>query len=700
MKKLPIFIFTLILAGCSFGQQLLNVSIDSSKNEDRVIMEFSGEVVPKLFTLKDPERVVMDFEDVIWDGGKKEILSESPRLSKIRWAQNSYKPDIARVVIDVKEGIGTEIVKESEGKKIILLVRNSAAPAETVISQKDTATAESGIKKIDFPVEEKIQEAQISSIGTVIEPPRRIILPDLSMFRRFSVIVNGQKIDTGMVQVFDKKVLLVPLKDLIAPLGFSIKIEDEGKTFKARTADGIEAVFYLNSNRMDVNGTERLMARPAKKIKGKIYVPFISVVKWLGYSAMWQKDTKKLFVLPRITGISYQDYEGSRSVVLESSATFATYEAEKKQKPLVLIINAPGFILDVKEQKIPVNEDGIKGIKAVQMQDGSAKIGIYLSENQSYNVSAKDNKLIISFLPTINTIKVTEEAESVKILIFSTKPVNPNIRRFSNPDRIIADIPGSCFEGQKQIEIGKGGVLRTRASQFMINPPASRVVIDLQKELEYAASVSDDNKTISISIEKEEVTAKKAKKVKVLKNKIIVLDPGHGGGDPGGFGYSGESVKEKDIDLSTAHILAKMLSDAGAIVLLTREDDVEMTLQNRVDFANNNKADILLCMHYNSFYKAGTSGTETYYFNPNSKLLASTVHRSMLADLERANRSFSKVKFFVIANAEMPSVLVEPVYLSNPEEEKLALDPVFQEKVAKSIFEAVKEYFRIIGRVN
>ena len=704
MKKLSLFIFTMMLAGCSFGQQLINVSIDSSNNEDRVIIAFSAEVAPKIFILKDPERVVIDFEGAVWDGGKREILSNSPRISKIRWAQNSFRPDIVRVVVDVKEEIETELVKEDEGKKIILVVRDSGAIPAVVTNQQETATIESIIKSIDIPVvarSEKAQEEQITSLGTTIEPPRKIILPDMSRLGRFSVVVNGEKIDTGRAQVFDGKVLLVPLKNLIEPLGLIIKIEDGGKTFRARSKTGTEAVFYLDSNRMDVNGVERLMSRAAQKIKGKMYVPFISAVKWLGYSAMWQQDAKKLYVLPRITDISYQDYEGSKSVVLESSTFFDTYEAEKKEKPLVLIVKVPNFILDVKEQKIPVNEEGVKGIKAFQERDGSVKLGIYLSENQSYNLQTKDNKLIIFFPPTINTIKVTEETEAVKVRIFSTKSVSPNIRRLTAPDRIIVDIPGGVLETQKkQIEIGKGGVLRTRASQFTLNPLACRIVIDLQKELEYSTSVSDDNKTISVSIEKAEVSAKKAKKVKVLMNKIIVIDPGHGGKDPGGYGYSGESVKEKDLNLATSHMLAKLLSDAGAIVLLTREDDVEMSLQNRVDFANNNKADILLCMHYNSFYKTSTSGTETYYFNPNSKLLASVVHRSMLADLERANRSFSKVKFFVIANTQMPSVLVEPVYLSNSEEEKLALDPGFQEKVAKSIFGAIKEYFEIIGRVN
>ena len=153
MKKLSLFIFTMMLAGCSFGQQLINVSIDSSNNEDRVIIAFSAEVAPKIFILKDPERVVIDFEGAVWDGGKREILSNSPRISKIRWAQNSFRPDIVRVVVDVKEEIETELVKEDEGKKIILVVRDSGAIPAVVTNQQETATIESIIKSIDIPIE-------------------------------------------------------------------------------------------------------------------------------------------------------------------------------------------------------------------------------------------------------------------------------------------------------------------------------------------------------------------------------------------------------------------------------------------------------------------------------------------------------------------------------------------------------------------
>jgi N-acetylmuramoyl-L-alanine amidase len=143
-----------------------------------------------------------------------------------------------------------------------------------------------------------------------------------------------------------------------------------------------------------------------------------------------------------------------------------------------------------------------------------------------------------------------------------------------------------------------------------------------------------------------------------------------------------------------------MLSEAGAIPLLTREEDHDLNLQSRVEFVKNNKADILVCMHYNSSFKSDISGTETYYYNPNSKLLASLVHRSMLSGLGRQDRGLSQVKFFVIYNSPVPSVLVEPVYLSDRNEERLATDSEFQEKVARSVFDGIKQYFEVLKKIG
>ncbi len=693
MKKLFVIIFTVIMAACSFGQELLSVSVEAEKNEDRIVMDFSSAPGHKQFFLKEPDRLVLDFEGSVWNGARAEIASTGGTFSKVRWAQNSFEPAVARVVVDLSKGITYELVKENEGKRLVLKLRAKDSPSSAVEEKQPS------VEEKPQPQEEKVS-VQLQAAGPVISPPKKITLPDLSKTPKFVIIAEGVKLDSGTYQVFDKKVLMVPVKTLFESLGYKVSSGKGGLSVTASFSGAGDVNFILNSNKMSVGGTERLMARPAKKIKGRIYVPLVSTVKWLGYSLLWDKTSKTLRILPLISGLSYPEYEGKRHIFISTNSQVVTWESKTRQEPLLLAVNIPGFILDLVEDKLSINQDGIKGVKAVQRRDGSVSIGIYLLEPQSYDIRAVENGLLVSFPPAVTRIRATEEAEAIKIDISMTKQAEAQVKRLSNPDRLIVDIPGSAFEAQKYLEIGKGGVLRVRASQFMIEPLISRVVIDLQRELNYDLKVSDDKKTISLYVEKAEVAARKTKIVKALKGKVIVLDPGHGGSNPGAFGYSGERIKEKDLNLATAQLLAKMLSDAGAVVLLTREDDMDMSLQNRVDFANRNKADILLSMHYNSFYKITTAGTETYYYNPNSKLLASVIHRRLLEDLKRENRAFSKVKFFVIANVEMPAALLEPVYISNPEEERLALDPVFQEKVAKSVFDGVKEYFEIIRKVR
>ncbi|MFA5097485.1 MAG: N-acetylmuramoyl-L-alanine amidase [Candidatus Margulisiibacteriota bacterium] len=687
MKKLYILVFTIIMAACSFGQELLSVSVEARASGEQVVMDFSSQPKVRQFFLKEPDRLVLDFEGSVWNGGKKEIVSAGKNFSKVRWAQNSYSPDVARVVVDLGATAVPELVSENDGKRLALKFPGAEEVAAAEVKQPSAEELQPAEKENTLP-------------QVVIAPPKKITLPDLSKSPKFSIYAEGTRLDTGAFQVFDKRVLMVPVKTLFESLGYKVSSGRGGLSIKASFSGASDVNFYLNSNKMAIGEVERVMARPAKKIKGRIYVPLVSTVKWLGYSVLWDKTSKALSVLPLINGISYPEHEGKKYVFISSNSQVVTWESKTREEPLLLAVSIPGFILDLDQDRLSINQDGIKGVKALQKRDGSVSIGIYLLEPQSYDIKAVENGLLVSFPPAVSSIRATEEAEAVKIDISMTKRAEPQVKRLANPDRLIVDIPGSAFEAQKYLEIGKGGVLRVRASQFMIEPLVSRVVIDLQKELNYDLKVSEDKKTISIYVEKAEVAARKTKIVKALKGKVIVLDPGHGGSDPGAFGYSGESVKEKDLNLAIAQLLAKMLSDAGAAVLLTREDDMDMSLQNRVDFANRNKADILLCMHYNSFYKTTTAGTETYYYNPNSKLLASVIHRRLLEDLRRENRAFSKVKFFVIANVEMPAALLEPVYISNPEEERLALDSGFQEKAAKSVFDGVKEYFEIIARVR
>lgn len=189
-----------------------------------------------------------------------------------------------------------------------------------------------------------------------------------------------------------------------------------------------------------------------------------------------------------------------------------------------------------------------------------------------------------------------------------------------------------------------------------------------------------------------------------LAGKIIVIDPGHGGKDPGSSSTSG--TEEKDITLEISKKLAFMLGQAGASVLLTRDCDMWLAdpdaphkkrsdLTKRVEIANSNNADAFVSIHANSFvHDRGQRGAQTFS-QPGSgegKLLSQFVQDELSRILGNTKRKPKEIDYF-IRRSKVPAIIVEVGFLSNPSEEKLLLDPAYQSKVAFAIYGGLVKYF-------
>lgn len=202
------------------------------------------------------------------------------------------------------------------------------------------------------------------------------------------------------------------------------------------------------------------------------------------------------------------------------------------------------------------------------------------------------------------------------------------------------------------------------------------------------------------------------RKVSVLAwsvaNKVFVIDPGHGGIDPGSKGASGTIEKEITLDMSKK--LATVLSQAGAIVIMTRETDIDLSdpgggklitrkrqdLSRRVGLANDRDADAFISIHVNSF-KSGTGehGAQTFY-QPNSSegaKLAKCVQGELVRLMKNTNRKAKAVDYYTTRNAKMPSAIVEIGFISNPKEEKLMCEEDYQGKLAYAIYSGLIKYF-------
>jgi len=178
-----------------------------------------------------------------------------------------------------------------------------------------------------------------------------------------------------------------------------------------------------------------------------------------------------------------------------------------------------------------------------------------------------------------------------------------------------------------------------------------------------------------------------------LKGKVIVIDPGHGGIDPGYIGPSG--MFEKTLNLKIALKLRKILNDAGAKVVMTRHGDVTVRNKDVVALANSSGANLFVAIHLNSFASPRIGGCETYYFTPQSRKFANVMEKYLSRTIKRSCRGAKKVTYYAIHHTVMPAVLVEPLYLTNPLEERLAMNPQYQQAIATGIFKGITEYVKM-----
>ncbi len=227
-----------------------------------------------------------------------------------------------------------------------------------------------------------------------------------------------------------------------------------------------------------------------------------------------------------------------------------------------------------------------------------------------------------------------------------------------------------------------------------------------------------------------------------LKVKIIVIDPGHGGEDPGTSGHFG--TREKDVTLDIARRLELRMSRyAGYQILLTRNEDVTLPLEARIDFANNHNADLFVSIHVNNIPNKPYSIIETYYFGPNSdrsvlslaetenrgayysmndfrtmiqkisntlkyqeaKVLARSIQKSLFENIHRENENIfdygvKTAPFIVLLGVDMPSVLTEVTCLSDPEEEKKLNSEAYREDIARYMEEGIIEYLQAKNNPN
>ena len=362
-------------------------------------------------------------------------------------------------------------------------------------------------------------------------------------------------------------------------------------------------------------------------------------------------------------------------------------------------------------------------------------------ENQTKTLS------INTIRPYLLEVRSYSHPDKTRVVIDLSEKTEFRADKLINPDRIFIDIMGSIAkleDTSRQVKIDDGVIKTVRTAQF--NQEITRVVFDLYQEARYElfSLIEPDRVVIDIFKSSEEAAIsetlpakseeKPAPGPEITGKRVVIIDPGHGGKDPGAIGPTG--LKEKDVTLGIALYLEKLLKGAGIPTYLTRSKDEFVYLENRTNFANQKNGFIFVSLHANSVLnpRPSAKGIETFvlsskYIGASARDVADRENRAsrahpevdtdlalIIADLEESanikysldfaeiiqkklvnylkleDRGVKQAPFVVLKGANMVAVIVEVAFISNPKEEKLLKNNEFKQKSAQALFEAIKYY--------
>lgn len=357
-----------------------------------------------------------------------------------------------------------------------------------------------------------------------------------------------------------------------------------------------------------------------------------------------------------------------------------------------------------------------------------------------------------SILSEVVTLRHWSTESYTRVVIETSDPVSYNghlLKQDGNkPRRLYVNLPDSKISKklQQPIPVKDGLLQRIRSAQF--SPDTVRVVLDTQSLSDYKIFHLQDPYRIVIDVKGAELPpqAPPTQFVSIPDNapslaqqlglgiKRVVLDPGHGGKDPGAVGVGG--LLEKDVVLKVAKKVArKITKELGIEVILTRKIDVFLRLEERTAIANTEQGDLFISIHANSAKSPKAKGIETYYLDLATNedemkiaakenasaaqkisdlqnILSSLMNNSkknesaQLATLIQANlfkglndkfkdirnHGVKKAPFIVLIGAQMPSILTEIAFISNPNEAQRMLTDQYLEAIADHITGGIVEY--------
>ncbi len=349
----------------------------------------------------------------------------------------------------------------------------------------------------------------------------------------------------------------------------------------------------------------------------------------------------------------------------------------------------------------------------------------------------------------VNSVRMWPAPDNTRVVFDISQPMEHNVFRMSNPDRVVIDIKQAQANDKLTLSHGDDSIVR-RMRYASRNKNGLRIVLDLKEAVKISSFLLEPNREYGHRLvidlqhkrpEPEAVVVKSADEEPAGKPRevIIAVDAGHGGEDPGARGARG--TNEKDVVLAIAKKLQRRINaERGMRAIMIREGDYFVGLRARKDKARNMKADLFISIHADAFTDQRVRGSSVYVLSQRgasseaARWLAeqenSSDHiggvelddkddllRSVLLDLSQSatleasidigdkvlggfkklgkvhKKQVQHAGFAVLKSPDIPSVLVETAFISNPDEERKLKNEQHQERLASAMLQGIRSYF-------
>lgn len=273
----------------------------------------------------------------------------------------------------------------------------------------------------------------------------------------------------------------------------------------------------------------------------------------------------------------------------------------------------------------------------------------------------------------------------------TTKQSQPKEKKLPSKKGSVTHKPSSSRKGAPSTHNMK------RSPAPAAAPAPSKIPAAVQKPAPNVSPVPSVVPKIPPTVAPQKKVAQ-APQEKIKEQRLVVLDPGHGGYD---LGAHMAACDEKSLALSTALLAKKYLTELGYRVILTRSRDIFMPLEQRTQIANETKGKLFASIHYNAAKNPIAKGVEVFYYvsadkfrTGASKKLAARVLSKIVDKTVAESRGIKEGNYYVIRETKMPAILIEAGFMTHPEELHLLKDINYRDKIARGIAEGIDSFFK------